>query len=79
MVNIDNKNTYFRVVFEFDIKNSHVDVETERIKLKEEIDIFLTKISASHGVYMLSIIYGQSAWAYVGTMLPVVRPDTVEI
>jgi len=54
MVNIDNKNTYFRVVFEFDIKNSHVDVETERIKLKEKIDIFLTKISASDDYFEIT-------------------------
>lgn len=51
MVSIDNKNSYFRITFEFDIKNSHVSVEDEMTKLKEKIDIFLTKVSASEDYF----------------------------
>jgi len=51
MVSTDNKNTYFRITFEFDIKNSHVSIEDEMTKLKEKIDIFLTKVSASEDYF----------------------------
>ena len=51
MVSIDNKNSYFRITIEFDIKNSHVSVEDEMTKLKEKIDIFLTKVSASEDYF----------------------------
>jgi hypothetical protein len=43
MINVDNKNSYFRVLFEFNIKNKNVNVESEKLKLKEKIDILLTK------------------------------------
>lgn len=51
MVSTDNKNSYFRITFEFDIKNSHVSIEDEMTKLKEKIDIFLTKVSASEDYF----------------------------
>ena len=54
MISTDNKNSYFKVVFEFDIKNPNINPEIKKLELKDKIDIVLTKLNVTDNYFEIT-------------------------